>query len=353
MAGLRKRTWQTKNGITTRWELSYMIDGKQYKKTFKKKPTPQEMAEVTQVIVYNPTVKDFIKDYLENNTKLHCKSSTYETYENYYKVALVPLYRHKIKDLKRRDIENYILNLKEEKAAKTVNNILVFIKAFLNYAIENKIIIDNPAAKIKQLPLKKEQVKVLTKEQLECFRKKLKIKPFWVMVFFSILADSGMRISECIALEWSDIDFDKKTIKISKQYYRYRLTSTKNYETREIDIPDNLVSLLQQYRNQKKNDDPLLFSFSPGKYINVNNLREKYFSELLEEVEEELNIDLIGITPHCLRHTHATYLLSNGIPLIYVSKRLGHRDCKTTLNIYNHVVETDNEKALKLLNKIS
>lgn len=353
MAGLRKRTWKTKNGETTRWELSYMIDGKQCKKTFKKKPTPQEIAEVAQVIVYNPTVKDFVKDYLENNTKLHCKASTYETYFNYYKVALIPLYRYKVKNLKRRDIEGYILNLKEEKSAKTVNNILVFIKAFLNYAVENKIIVDNPAAKIKQLPLKKDQVKVLTKEQLECFRRKLKIKPFWVRIFFNILIDTGMRISECIAIEWSDVNFNKKTIKISKQYYRYRLTTTKNYETREIDIPDNLIKLLEDYKNCRGDDDTLLFSFSPGKYINVNNVREKYFSEILGEVEDELGVVFIGITPHCLRHTHATYLLSNGIPLIYVSRRLGHRDCKTTLNIYNHVLETDNEKALKLLNKIS
>lgn len=84
--------------------------------------------------------------------------------------------------------------------------------------------------------------------------------------------------------------------------------------------------------------------------MRLNNLRDRHFKNI---IEEELDIDLSGITPHALKHTHTTYLLSNGIPLIYVSKRLGHRDYKTTLNIYNHFLKTDTEQALNLLNKIS
>lgn len=349
MASLRKRTWQTKNGITTRYELSYMIDGKQYKKTFKKKPTPQEMAEVTETTTNNPTVKEAIREYLDNHCKLHCKESTLETYENYYKVALIPLYKYKLKNLKRRDVEKFVIELKDIKAAKTVNNLLVFIKAFLNYAVENKIITENPAAKIKQIPLKRDAVKALSEEEMNCFIEKAGNQKLWVNVFFVLLVLTGIRISESIALEWSDFDFEKDTIDINKQFYRYRITPTKNYETRIIDMPHTLKLLLLKLKEISTSE--LVFS-SNGKHINVNNMRERHFRHIIEEVEEELDIDLSEITPHCLRHTHATYLLSNGIPLIYVSKRLGHKDCKTTLNIYNHVLQSDNTKAINLLNKI-
>lgn len=349
MASLRKRTWQTKNGITTRYELSYMTDGKQYKKTFKKKPTPQEMAEVTETTTNNPTVKEAIREYLDNHCKLHCKESTLETYENYYKVALIPLYKYKLKNLKRRDVEKFVIELKDKKAAKTVNNLLVFIKAFLNYAVENKAITENPAGKIKQIPLKRDAVKALSEEEMNCFIEKAGNQKLWVNVFFVLLVLTGIRISESIALEWSDLDFEKDTIDINKQFYRYRITPTKNYETRIIDMPHTLKLLLLKLKEISTSE--LVFS-SSGKHINVNNMRERHFRHIIEEVEEELDIDLSEITPHCLRHTHATYLLSNGIPLIYVSKRLGHKDCKTTLNIYNHVLQSDNTKAINLLNKI-
>ena len=69
-------------------------------------------------------------------------------------------------------------------------------------------------------------------------------------------------------------------------------------------------------------------------------------------IEKELNCSMRGITPHCLRHTHASTLLSNGIPIKYVSKRLGHKSQKTTLNIYDHVLKCDIEKALVLLNRL-
>lgn len=350
MASLRKRTWETKNGITTRWELSYVVDGVQYKKTFKKKPTPQEMAEVTQTVTQNPFLKEFIPDYLDNHCKLHCKESTLETYENYYKIALVPLYRIRIKNLKRRDVEKFIIDLKDKKAPKTINNLLVFIKAFLNYAVENKIIPENPAAKIKQIPLKKDRVKTLTERQAQCFLKKLKERPLWIQAFFSVLYYTGMRISEGLALEWKDIEYDK--ININKQFYRQRVSPTKNYETRIIEMPLPLQKILKEYKASLKESQELVFC-SNGKHISVNNMRERHFKNLIEDVEDELNEDMFGITPHCLRHTHATYLLSNGIPLIYVSNRLGHKDCKTTLNIYNHVMQSDSSKALNLLNKIS
>ena len=159
-----------------------------------------------------------------------------------------------------------------------------------------------------------------------------------------------MRISECIALEWNDIDFKHKVISINKQFYRQRLTSVKNYEERDIDMSDSTISLLLKYKETSQTN--ILFLLNKGKHISVSNVRDNYFNTFINEIEIELCCDMADITPHCLRHTHASTLLSNNIPLKYVSRRLGHKDQNTTLKVYDHLLQSDKEKVLEFLNRI-
>lgn len=347
--GLRKRSWETKNGITVRYEFTYMLNGKQRRKTFKKKPTIEELAKITQTTVDNPNFKDAIEDYI-SSCSLHCKDSTIETYNNYKENALKSLMFFKIKNLNKNIMSKILIELKGKYSPKTYNNLLMFLKGFFNYFVDCKIINESPIRKIKPLKLGKKLAKAMDEQTRNCFIEKATHCPFWVYVFFMTMLEMGLRISECIALEWQDIDFDNKKMSINKQFYRHRLTSTKNYEMRDIDIPDDLLELLKEL----KITSYLIFNAPTeiGKYASVNNLREKHFENIKREMEEELDKDLSWLTPHCLRHTHATYLLSNGIPLKYVSERLGHKDTETTLNIYNHVLPSDNTKAINLLNQI-
>ena len=79
MASFAKRTWTTKKGVVkTAWEFSCYKDGIRYRKTFKKKPTLEEMNEVTKTTAKNPLFKEAIEDYI-NELSLHCKESTIET----------------------------------------------------------------------------------------------------------------------------------------------------------------------------------------------------------------------------------------------------------------------------------
>ncbi|MCQ2957289.1 MAG: site-specific integrase [Candidatus Gastranaerophilales bacterium] len=351
MGSLRKREWKTKKGISIRYEYSYMLYGKQYKKLFKKKPIPQELVALTQTIGDNPTFQEALNDYINSYCALHCKASTIETYQNYYDVGLKPLYFLRVKTYKKIDLTKFIIQYKENHAPKTTNNLLVFLKGFFNWLIDEKIISESPAKKIRPLPIEKVEAKSLDEEDRKLFVYCLKYVPDWVQLFFLTMLNMGLRISECLALEWSDIDFDNAKMNINKQYYRFRVTSTKNYEVRIIDIPDHLLERFKS-ENIKSN---LVFNSpeAPGQYASVNNLRERWFENIKRKMEEISNKDFSWFTPHCLRHTHATYLLSNGIPLSYVSKRLGHRDTNTTLNIYNHALPSDNLKALNLLKNLN
>lgn len=351
---IRKREWKNKDGTkTVRYLYDYTTNGTRHRVSFDHKPTIRELAALTDTVSKNPYIKDALQDFIDNHCKLHCKQSTIETYQNYKDVPLKPLYFYKVKDVTRQHIERYIIGLLQSKAPKTINNILTFLKSFFNYMVDLKYISENPARKIRALPLKRDNAKALNDIERETFILKAQNKPFWVYVFFMVILYQGLRISECIALEWADIDFKNKLMNINKQFYRYRVTPTKNYETRIIDIPDILLELLKILYNQRKSDLVFNSPLIAGKHINVNNMRERHFRDIIQEVEEELGTDLSGITPHSLRHTHATYLLQNGVPVIAVSRRLGHRDCKTTLNVYNHCMPNDNLKVINLLNNLS
>lgn len=356
MASFSKRTWTTKKGVVkTAWEFSYYKDGIRYRKTFKKKPTLDEMNEVTKTTSKNPYFKEALECYI-NELSLHCKESTIETYNNYKKVSLSPLFLYKIKSLKSEILIDFLKDFKEKHKPKTYNNLLMFLKGFLEFCVDKKYISQNPIKKQKSIRIPDTPADAMNQELTELFIKHSKNTPFWVYVFFMILLYMGLRISECVALNRADIDLSNAKMNINKQFYRGRATSTKNYATRVIDIPQNLIRLLKVYlRITAKYNSPLLFNAptETGKYCNVNNIREHHFRNIVQAMENELDRDLSYITPHILRHTHATYLLSKGIQLKYVSERLGHKNAKTTLNVYNHVLPTDNKKAMELLNNIN
>lgn len=353
MAGLRKRTWKTAKGITTRYELSFVDErGIQRKVLFKKKPTPEEIFVATKTKSGVPTLKEAIDSYIKVHCSINCKESTKETYSSYVHHFGELLYK-KVNKIKKQDIETFIMYKKEILAHKTINNILMFLRGVLNECIDNKIILENPTRKIKALPVEDDKVKTLSENQIIVFEQLLDYCPLWVKTFFVLLLYTGMRISECIALEWTDIEIgnNSATIKINKQYYRKRITSTKNYEQRTIDIPSFVVAVIVEYKKSLKVLSKQMFVGRTGGYISVSNIRERWFALLKNKVEEILNENLSDITPHCLRHTHATTLLSNGIPLKYVSERLGHKDAETTLNIYNHVLNSDKYKAIEFMEK--
>ena len=358
MASFSKRTWTTKKGIVkTAWEFSYYKDGVRYRKTFKKKPTLEEMNEVTKTTSKNPLFSEAIEGYI-NELSLHCKESTIETYKNYKDVSLKPLNFYKIKTLAKDTniLINFLKDFKESHAPKTYNNTLAFLKGFFDYCIDKKCISENPLKKIKGIRIPDTKALAFDEQLTDCFIRHARECPLWVFIFFMVLLYMGLRISECVALDRADIDLKNAKMNISKQFYRGRVTSTKNYATRIIDIPDILLRWLKIFmRVTAKFNSPLLFNAPTeiGKYINVNNIREHHFKNIIQAMENELNIDLSAYTPHSLRHSHATYLLSKGVQLKYVSERLGHKNAKTTLNVYNHALPSDNAKAMDLLNNIN
>ncbi len=178
----------------------------------------------------------------------------------------------------------------------------------------------------------------------------------WYLVTkFQLL--SGMRIGELIALE--DKDINGNFIRVNKTYDHINdlITPPKTPESdREVFIQPELAQCIKAIRRWRRTfalmngiRSPLFIFTETGEYISYDAY-EKYLKENGKRV---LNRD--KITTHVLRHTHASFLAAEGVPLETIMRRLGHANSRITREIYIHVTkkvrENDNNilRATKIL----
>lgn len=183
-------------------------------------------------------------------------------------------------------------------------------------------------------------------------------------VFFRLLAYSGMRKGEALALKWTDLNIIKGTVYIHEGVtigYQGRViiseTPKNSHSERTIDLDRDTLSLLSKWRKEQKklllmdgynalNTNQLIFSNSKNEAIHpahISNVLKKFIN----------NNGLDAITAHGFRHTHCSLLLEAGVAIKEVQERLGHSDIKTTMNIYAHVTKKDDhDTGMKFANFI-
>jgi site-specific recombinase XerD len=137
----------------------------------------------------------------------------------------------------------------------------------------------------------------------------------------TFLYASGLRISELIKLRQSDIDFNRKLIRVEQ---------SKGRKDRYVSLSENLAILLEQYYAVYHPKYYVLNGPTPGSLYSDTSIRN-----ILKEACVQAGI-IKHVSPHTLRHSYATHLIENGVHLRYVQEMLGHSDPETTM-IYTHV----------------
>lgn len=171
--------------------------------------------------------------------------------------------------------------------------------------------------------------------------------PMW-KVYFRLLAFTGMRKGEPLALQWTDLDYKNKTLEISKTVTLGMgnipyVTSTKTTAGhRTISLDDETLQALKDYRSTQS-PIPMngyIFSSAMGKPIPLSKPYVKLQSALKRtSIDKKINV-------HSLRHTHCSMLFAAGWSLKEVQDRLGHSDVKTTMDIYAHVTKEAKKKSM-------
>ena len=301
--------------------------------------------------------KEIADMYLEE-----CKNNTqYGTY-NKNKTILEKYVLPIVKDAKIVDFDktkclefkNHVISLHFSSAYK--NYILSIYKAIFKYGCKYDFIGLDPSRVIGKIKKPyREKVEQKEKEMhiwsVDEFTKFIKMEDDTTFrILFIVLYFSGLRIGEAVSLQWKD--YDGKSLSINKSLTRK--TKAGSYEIKEpksvssnriVPLNESVNSILHSYKQQIM-EDPM-YSDSWFMFGGNRPLAENTISRHKERAIKKANVKRIRL--HDFRHSHASNLIADGVNIVAVSKRLGHRDISITLNTYTHLLEKNNEELLTKL----
>ena len=222
----------------------------------------------------------------------------------------------------------------------------VFEAAEMDDAVSNNIM-----HKVKMPRLNKDAVKEkpkrLTAPQLAALLDAVESRPLIQKALVYVLSDSGCRVGECLALQWSDIDWatGSMTIDATRDRRTQELHATKTAESnRTVKIgPDTLEALRAWQIEQAKTWGVLLDVFTGRK---GQPLHQNTVLQWLHSLGDEIGAPWLH--PHALRHTAATLAIENGADISGVSRRLGHANVSITLGVYTNPTDQAADRAGQL-----
>jgi integrase len=426
MANIEKR------GDTYRITVSngYDIKGKKIreKATFTPDPgiTPKQQQKALEKFVFDfeekvkngkflkgekISLKEFTDTWFKEYAVQQLEKTTIAAYTEQLDQKILPALGHlKLSKIQPMHLQSFYNNLLEDGVRKdgkkggyspsTIKKCHAILSSIMTTAVHWQVIESNPCDRVSPPKQKSivEDIKHFTLEQAETFLRVIETNytitykahdriddtgkkyhvdaytearsiPMQLKVFFNLALFSGLRRGELIALTWDDIDFDNKSINVTKSTgYTGKETLTKapknKNSVREIKVPGPVIDLVKRYKKEQQElrlslgdqwqGDNNVFIQWNGKQMNLSTPYQA-FKEIINKynatIEDPL-LKLPNIPLHGLRHTSATLLISENVDIRTVSARLGHAQTSTTMNIYAHSLKKLDEKASDTLDNL-
>lgn len=294
------------------------------------------------------TLSDLIEEYRADQ-KISVSQSTYQ--RNYFAMESVKkilgpdvlMSRITAAYIRKRFIDS-------GKKPGTLNEHLVRLKSVIRWGYKNDLLPDiSYLDKIEafKVPPHREAIKdkYLESAELKALLSGMAVDLWRLLTEF--LALSGLRIGEAIALEDADVDMKGKHIHVTKAYdsVNRKVSNAKSLcSIRDVYIQPELAAVIRKIRKLmleralKIGKRPTLFMFSD----NGDHIEYYAYNKYLRE--NTLAIVGRSLTPHALRHTHASLLMESGVSIDVISRRLGHENSRITREIYLHVTKKLKEK---------
>ena len=248
---------------------------------------------------------------------------------------------------------------KKTMEASTVKRYHAMISSLMSFAVYQGVIETNPCSRVRPPKVEKKEAEYLEEEEMVNLLEALnEYAPLPYKTIISFLLFTGLRRGEMSGLEWKDIDFDNNIIHIRRNviYLKetgiYEDTPKNKYSNRKIKVSDYVMQMLRKYREwQDDKREKLGSKWKETDKVCIGTtgkpLHPSTPSKWLSAFNKKHGLKPIHL--HTLRHTSATMMIMNGIPLNEISKRLGHNCASTTSNIYCHVIEEADQKAAEAL----
>ncbi len=276
-------------------------------------------------------VENFI-NFLERDKRLSLNTlQSYRRDIEQYTTYLREINATNISATNKTTVIAYLLHLqKKGRATSTISRNLASIRSFYQFLHKNKIIDLDPTSEHESPKVEKKLPQILSTQEVELLLdqpKCLDLKGIRDKAMLELLYATGIRVSELISLNLTDINLELGFIKCNKG-------------TRERSIPIGSISIaavneyLLKSRNfliQDANEEAL--------FVNVNGKRltRQGFWKIIKHYKNQANINK-DITPHTLRHSFAAHLLENGADLRSIQEMLGHSDISST-QIYAQIAK--------------
>lgn len=308
----------------------------------------------------NDLVKLWLKGY-KNTVRESTYASTQRILDNHILPDLGNTYLDKLTVIQCMDVVNKWAKI----APVSVKKFMNYTNIIFNKGVEWHMMPFNPMSTVdcpKFERSEKDFIDFYTKEELDKFlqgaKKTASLKVF---MFFRLLAYSGMRRGEALALTWGDINFKDNYIKVNKtvaqgENNRLMIDYPKTKSgIRIIDIDLVTMNYLKQWKLKQlkelfklginaQDDNQLVFSNTYNKLIQPS--RVAHWNNVICKAN-----DLRHIKVHGFRHTHATLLHDAGVAMKDIQERLGHANITTTMDIYTHLTNKRNKETLNQFEK--
>ena len=345
-----------KDKKTGKWLIQYRytdwqgIRKKSTKRGFNTKREAEEWLRnflMSQQADFNMNFEEFLKLYY-NDMEARLREHTMRTKKYIIDLKILPFFGKKsINSITPADIRKWqnelIAQNYSQTYLRTINNQLT---AIFNYAVKYYDLKNNPCRKAGSMGKNKaDEMNFWTKEEFSKFIDGIMDKQRSYTAFMTLFW-TGIRIGELLALTPADIDFEDKTISISKSYQRIDrkdvITPPKTPKSnRVITVPDFLLADLKDYMNS------IYCLESTDRLFPVT----KYYME--HEMQRGIkNSGVKRIRIHDIRHSHCALLLEMGITPLEAAERLGHERVETTLNTYAHLYPNKQKHLSDKLEKI-
>jgi integrase len=276
------------------------------------------------------TVGEYLTRWLDT-VRGTVKDNTWSGHEINVRVHLCPvLGSTKLDKLNPFQVQSlYRRKLDDGRSPASVLKVHSILSKALKVAVRWRLIPLNPCADVTPPRPPRADVQALEVQQVRTLlaaAEDTDLYALWV-----VLATTGTRIGEALALQWDDVDLAARTLRVSGTLTRNGIGSVKTATSRRtIKLPKMTVDALKE---DHRNGSGFVFSTCKGTSINVCNLRNRIWKPLLIKAGLPTDTHI-----HALRHSAITLLLSRGVPVKVVSEMAGHADVSITIAVYQSVL---------------
>lgn len=260
-------------------------------------------------------------DHALEKYRLEYRNSTYLNYKNCMNKWFTPIWKGRfIEDIRQSEVHEIIYVSCAHLSSQTKRGLLKVVKRFFNLAIEEGVLVRNPAVGIRIHCTEANQA-VLNRNEVEILLKQAKIQDHRFFEHWTLALLTGMRSGELYSLKWTDVDLITGKISVSRAWTRKNGEGpTKTAKSRVIPISKECRKFLDRLKLNSVGRDqvlPRLWEWDQGLQ-----------AEVLRHFCSEIGITQIKF--HDLRATFITQMLNNGVPLAKVMAIVGHSSLKTT-----------------------